>query len=272
MHLARCLVVVAALLVPTIASAEARHRRLHRTAHLQKKEMAKTHECRKEPVEVVAARESATFALAECDGTPDPRGVDELSILARPAGAAKPKQPLEAADRSRGAEVAPGIHRIDSRLVERLEQVVDHFRKPGISPRIVLVSGYRPRSSGSYHAAGRALDFRLDGVPNLAVLEYCKTLPDTGCGYYPNSVFVHVDVRDPGTGHVAWIDVSRPGESPKYVTSLQGSADQPTAPADAAPASARGALPALPAASARTNELGEATAPSRRRNAHPYFF
>jgi hypothetical protein len=42
---------------------------------------------------------------------------------------------------------------------------------------------------------------------------------DTGCGYYPNSSFVHVDVRQPGTGHVAWIDASGPGEPPHYVAS-----------------------------------------------------
>jgi hypothetical protein len=56
-------------------------------------------------------------------------------------------------------------------------------------------------------------------VANEAVVEFCKTLADTGCGYYPNSSFVHVDVRQPGTGHVAWIDASGPGEAPRYVAS-----------------------------------------------------
>jgi hypothetical protein len=28
---------------------------------------------------------------------------------------------------------------------------------------------------------------------------------------------MHIDVRDPGTGHVGWIDASGPGESPRYV-------------------------------------------------------
>ena len=27
-----------------------------------------------------------------------------------------------------------------------------------------------------------------------------------------------MDVRDPGTGHTAWIDASGPGETPRYVT------------------------------------------------------
>src|SRR4029078_12850254 len=48
------------------------------------------------------------------------------------------------------------------------------------------------------------------------VFAFCTTLSDTGCGYYPNSSFVHLDVRDPGAGHVTWIDASGPGESPRY--------------------------------------------------------
>jgi hypothetical protein len=36
---------------------------------------------------------------------------------------------------------------------------------------------------------------------------------------------VHVDVRDPGTGHVAWIDASGPGESPQYVATWPPPAD-----------------------------------------------
>src|SRR5262249_18001135 len=91
--------------------------------------------------------------------------------------------------------------------------------------RCGLVWGYGPRSGGSYRATGGALDVRLDGVTNEALVAYCKTLPDTGCGYYPNSVFIHMDVREPGTGHVSWIDISRPGEAPKYVTAWPLPAD-----------------------------------------------
>jgi hypothetical protein len=123
-------------------------------------------------------------------------GLDRLSSLAR----------------------APSGHRLDAELVEKLELAVDHFRRAGGSARIVLVSGYRPRSGGTYHSSGRALDFRIEGVDDEALVAFCKTLPDTGCGYYPNSAFVHMDVRPPGTGHVAWTDRSRPGEAPRYVT------------------------------------------------------
>jgi hypothetical protein len=201
--------------------------------------VAKAHMCTKAPVEIVAGSESATFSLAKCDGRVTPSGVDQLSILARPGSTPKPKWPLAALAKGRGADVAPGIRRVDARLVERLESVVEHFRKDGQLGHVALVSGYRPRSTGSYHSSGRALDFRLEGVNNEAVVAFCKTLPDTGCGYYPNSQFVHIDVRDPGTGHVSWIDMSRPGEAPKYVSAWP-------LPADGQEAAAK-PLPPLPA-------------------------
>ena len=69
-----------------------------------------------------------------------------------------------------------------------------------------VISGVRPNSVGSFHATAQAIDFRVDGVRNEVLVDFCKTLPDTGCGYYPNSSFVHLDVRAPGTGHVSWID------------------------------------------------------------------
>jgi len=200
-------------LVPVAASAASPP---GKTPHSSR--VARAHTCTKTPVEVLAGKESATFSLAKCDGRVIPAGVDELSILARPGTVARPKGAVTATAKTRGADVAPGVRRIDPRLVERLETVVDHFRKEGQKAKVALVSGYRPRSAGSYHSTGRALDFRLDGVTNEALVAFCKTLPDTGCGYYPNSLFVHMDVRDPGTGHVSWIDVSHPGETPKYVS------------------------------------------------------
>ena len=200
--------------------------------------VVKAHECTKSPVEVIAGAESATFSLAKCDGSPIQSAVDELSVLARPGSTAKPKESTVALGRNRGTELAPGIRRIDARLVERLELVVDHFQSDVPSAprevgrnrgnpratRVVIVSGYRPRSAGSYHQTGRAIDFRLDGVNNEAVVAFCKTMPDTGCGFYPNSMFVHMDVRDRGAGHVSWIDASRPGEAPRYVSAAQGHA------------------------------------------------
>jgi hypothetical protein len=219
------------VLVPTLASVTASaappSARRHKPARTARVEKPADKPCAKDTVEVVAGAESATFALTRCDGTAAPTAVEQLSILARPSSAAKPKQPLAVLAKGRGPDVAPGIRRIDARLVERLELVVDHFRKPGEAARVLLVSGYRPRSAGSYHASGRALDLRVDGVTNEALVAFCKTLPDTGCGYYPNSAFVHIDVREAGAGHVSWIDISRPGEAPKYVTAWPLPSDAP---------------------------------------------
>ena len=58
---------------------------------------------------------------------------------------------------------------------------------------------------------GKAVDFRVTGVPNEVVRDFCRTLKNTGCGYYPNSTFVHLDVRE---SSAFWIDYSKPGEPP----------------------------------------------------------
>lgn len=218
------------------ASAAAPPKKVPKTARI-----VRAHACAKPPVEVIAGAETATFSLVDCSGSALPAGVAELSVLARPGSAPKPKENVAALSRAQGPTIAPGIRRVDPRLVERLELIVDHFSKDGRGARVEVVSGYRPKSTGSYHSTGRALDFKLDGVKNEDVVAFCKTLPDTGCGYYPNSLFVHVDVRERGAGHVSWIDASHPGEAPRYVTSWPPQGD-----ADAAPAPSQ-KLPSLPA-------------------------
>jgi hypothetical protein len=189
----RLVAALALTVLPAIASATPRlsaklHRRHARVARA-------SHPCLKAPVELVSA-ESTTFALTQCDGTALPDAVDRLSRLAG----------------------APAGHRLDARLVEQLEAAVDHFRGRDV-PRLVILSGYRPPSGGNYHSTGRALDFRIDGIEDQALFAFCKTLTDTGCGFYPHSSFVHMDVRDAGTGHVAWTDMSNPGEPPRFVPS-----------------------------------------------------
>jgi hypothetical protein len=175
--------------------------------------------CVKAPIVMKSAADTGTFRLATCDGRPALGAVEELSILARPGSVAKPHAAPSALARVGGDTIAPGIKRVDPGLVVRLQKVVDHFVKPSETTHIVLVSGYRPASSGSYHQRARALDFRIEGVTNEALVAFCKTLDDTGCGYYPNSVFIHMDVREKGKGHISWIDASGPGESPRYVSS-----------------------------------------------------
>jgi hypothetical protein len=172
--------------------------------------------CSHEPVELVRGAEIETFALTSCKGGLAPLAEERLSVLVRPESAARPVSTAGLA-KVTGVQIAPGIRRVDPGLVERLQLIADHFAKPGAPTRVSIVSGYRPESTGSFHATAQALDFHIDGVPNEALVEFCKTLENTGCGYYPNSSFVHVDVRAPGTGHVAWIDASGPGEPARYV-------------------------------------------------------
>jgi hypothetical protein len=257
-------VALALLLVPAAASAAPpapshHHAKPARTARVLKPTPPKT--CLKTAVEIVAGGESSTFSLAKCDGEPAPLAIDQLSILARPGGAAKPKVTVDVLAKSHGTEVSPGIRRIDPRLLERLEKAIDHFRKPDQPAKVLLVSGYRPKSAGSYHQSGRALDFRIDGVENEALVAFCKTLPDTGCGYYPNSSFVHIDVRNAGAGHVAWIDVSKPGDPPKYVSSWPH------------PGEDASKLPALPIDEPRlAPAVMEAPMRGHKADRHPYFF
>lgn len=173
--------------------------------------------CLKVAVSFTRGIEEDKFSLAKCDGSAAPESVEHLSVLARSGDAVKPSQAIAVLAKVPGENVAPGIRRIDARLVERLQLVVDKFMKPAQTQKLHLISGYRPNSLGSFHATARAIDFRMDGVTNEELVAFCKSLPDTGCGYYPNSSFIHMDVRESGTGHVTWIDASGPGESPRYV-------------------------------------------------------
>jgi uncharacterized protein YcbK (DUF882 family) len=105
-------------------------------------------------------------------------------------------------------------HAIDARLIALVGIVSDHFG----GRRIEVISGYRPYSkhqhtAHSNHNIGHAIDFRVIGVPNEVVRDYCRTLRNVGVGYYPNSVFVHMDVR---SEPAYWVDFSRPGEPPRY--------------------------------------------------------
>lgn len=121
--------------------------------------------------------------------------------LSRPAGGDR----WSGKTLGRGSRVRPGVadafrrmlrfdashaHDIDPRLIAVLTQVSDHF---GGRP-IEIVSGFRPQTdhqhtAHSNHNLGKAIDFVIKGVPNQTLRDYCHTLRDVGCGYYPNSSF-----------------------------------------------------------------------------------
>ncbi len=103
---------------------------------------------------------------------------------------------------------------IDPRLISLVSRVSDEFR----GATIHVVSGYRPKAMNrwtphSRHGNGRAIDFRVEGVSNRTVRDFVRGLGAVGVGYYPNSSFVHLDVRDAAT---YWVDYSGPGERPRY--------------------------------------------------------
>lgn len=97
------------------------------------------------------------------------------------------------------------------RLVHLLAAISDHFG----GRQITLISGRRePRGytrGSSKHVSGQATDIRIQGVSNRALWDFCRSLAQTGCGYYPRSTFVHVDVRERA---MQWVDWSRPGRRP----------------------------------------------------------
>jgi uncharacterized protein YcbK (DUF882 family) len=105
-------------------------------------------------------------------------------------------------------------HAIDPRLVTLLGMLSDHFG----GRDIMVVSGFRPYSPRQFtphsnHNVGRAVDFAVRGVPNETVRDFCRQFRNVGVGYYPNSSFVHLDVRDK---NAFWIDYAGSGQAPRY--------------------------------------------------------
>ena len=78
-------------------------------------------------------------------------------------------------------------------------QVVSAYRKPG-------------RRSEGPHASGRAIDFKLPGVPARVLASYLRTLPRVGVGIYthPKTSYVHLDDRPQS---FYWLDASPPGRT-----------------------------------------------------------
>lgn len=99
---------------------------------------------------------------------------------------------------------------LSERLLRLLVRVSDTF---GGRP-VRIVSGYRTSSyfSDSRHRRSEAVDFSIPGVPNAIVRQYLLLLSDVGVGYYPNSSFLHLDVR---SCPMQWTDYAGPGEPPR---------------------------------------------------------
>jgi uncharacterized protein YcbK (DUF882 family) len=146
-------------------------------------------------------RERARLRILDRRGRASSRTLERVAQLMRPAG-------------TRRAGSRP-----DARLVELLARVSDHFG----GRTIYVLSGFRHAggytAESSRHVSGHALDFRVRGVPNTEVRDFCRTLDDVGVGYYPRSTFVHLDTRERSA---YWVDWSRPGEAPEYRDPSEG--------------------------------------------------
>ncbi len=186
----------------------------------------------------------STFALTTCNGEVAPLAIEKLSRLAQPRWSSSPidldkGEPVTSALTNASSLSAPAARgRVDSGIALRLGAIAKHFGKAGKPAHFVVVSGYRPGSRGSLHATAKAFDVRVEGVRNETLVAYCKQLEDTGCGYYPNSTFVHIDVRRKSAGHVSWVDISGPGEDAHYVSSWPlkpGEREEPHVPTELVP-------------------------------------
>jgi len=196
---------------------------------------------------------TAHGATARIESAPEPRGRgdsdtvraarlgEDFRIRVRDSRGHVPPNALKAFERM--MRQGNATHPVDPRLVALVGIVSNHF---GGKP-IEVVSGYRAYTPTQYtphsnHNSGRALDFRVRGVPNEALRDFCRTLRSAGCGYYPNSSFVHLDVRDT---KAYWVDFSKPGEPPQYdkpgVMADEGASEVPD---DAPPAA--GSIEGLP--------------------------
>lgn len=139
----------------------------------------------------VTARVSLTF----CNGKVNPDALEALSEISAPPGMSNP----------------PTLH---PRMALLLQKVADMH--PG--RRIEIISAYRSareKGSESRHNRGEAIDFRVAGVSNKTLSREVRGFDKVGVGYYPNSVFIHLDTRD---DDAYWVDYSRPGEKAIYGT------------------------------------------------------
>lgn len=90
---------------------------------------------------------------------------------------------------------------IDKKLVEYLQKIRDHFKKP-----VTITSAYRCQehnkrvggATGSYHAKGQAADITITGVAPLKIAQYAESIGIKGIGLYEtpeDGNFVHIDTR-----------------------------------------------------------------------------
>jgi uncharacterized protein YcbK (DUF882 family) len=98
---------------------------------------------------------------------------------------------------------------IEPRLLDLVYRIQTHFQ----AQEIRVISAYRTprqaRGRGSNHGRGRAMDVIVPGASDADVASFARELGFVGVGIYPQSGFVHVDVRERS---YFWVDQSGPGK------------------------------------------------------------
>lgn len=99
---------------------------------------------------------------------------------------------------------------LDRRTLQLAVRAALHFH----ATEVQVVSAYRKpgRRREGPHASGKAIDFKLPGVPARTLASYLRTLPRVGVGVYthPKTSFVHLDDRERS---FHWLDASPPGRT-----------------------------------------------------------
>lgn len=161
-------------------------------------------------LKLVRSGRTVTIALVK-EGKVSPEGLDALTgAFAHKSGAKRP---------------------VDEKLALLLASVSDHFGGRALH----ILEGFRPPPGHSNHNVGKAVDFRIEGVPVEVLRDFCLTLDGAGVGYYPNGKFVHLDSRRTSR---SWTDDSPPAKA-------RSSATKPP-PASPAKTPGSGRTPSLP--------------------------
>ncbi|POR97776.1 YcbK family protein [Haemophilus influenzae] len=96
------------------------------------------------------------------------------------------------------------VHKMDPNLFQKFYNIQTNL---GLrNAEIEVICGYRSAATNamrhrqsrgvaknSYHIKGKAIDFRIAGVPLIKVKSSAESLRNGGVGYYPTSNFIHVD-------------------------------------------------------------------------------
>jgi uncharacterized protein YcbK (DUF882 family) len=111
-------------------------------------------------------------------------------------------------------------HPIDAALARVLVVVARHFGRP-----VHVVSGYRAAPADghphSFHVRGMAADVAVPGVSPQEIRDYAVARGLGGIGFYPNSGFVHLDIRP---RRFWWVDYSSPSHREGLVPDPEGAA------------------------------------------------